>query len=48
MPHSSLKYPPSHVFVSQDNRYLMPRVLEVTEEDLERQKWDNLTVSRHR
>jgi len=33
---------------SEDARYLKPRVLEATKEDLERQKWDNLTVSRHR
>jgi len=33
---------------SEDKRYLKPHVLEVTGEDLERQKWDNLTVSRHR
>jgi len=33
---------------TEDKRYLKPRVLEVTQEDLERQKWDNLTVSRHR
>jgi len=33
---------------SEDKRYLKPHVLEVVNEDLERQKWDNLTVSRHR
>jgi len=36
------------VTVSEDKRYLKPHVLEVASEDLERQKWDNLTVSRHR
>jgi len=34
--------------VSEDKRYLKPHVLEVAMEDLERQKWDSLTVSRHR
>jgi len=33
---------------SEDKRYLKPHVLEVVGEDLERQKWDNLTVARHR
>jgi len=32
----------------QDKRYLKPHVLEVVKEDLERKKWDNLSVSRHR
>jgi len=34
--------------VSEDKRYLKPHVLEVVKEDVERQKWDNLTVARHR
>jgi len=33
---------------SEDKRYLEPHVLEVSKEDLEKQKWDNLSVSRHR
>lgn len=36
------------LLASEDKRYLKPHVLEVTSEDSERQKWDNLTVSRHR
>jgi len=36
------------VSASEDKRYLKPHVLEVVNEDTERQKWDNLTVSRHR
>jgi len=36
------------VSASEDKRYLKPHVLEVVQEDMERQKWDNLTVARHR
>ena len=41
-------FPVSHMVRPQDVRYLKPHVVEVSKEDQERFKWDNMEVERRR